>query len=70
LYRGPATKIGGFIDICSEIQGPELRRLYPHKSQKRDESRVFIMNTLFNLPETHLIASLVDFYDRYADHFL
>jgi hypothetical protein len=47
-----------------EIQGPELRRLYPHKSQKRDESRVFIMNTLFNLPETHLIASLVDYYDR------
>jgi hypothetical protein len=28
------------------------------------------MNTLFNLPETHLIASLVDYYDRYADLFL
>jgi hypothetical protein len=64
LYGVPATNFGGFFDICREIQGPELRRLYPHKSQKRDESRVFIMNTLFNLPETHLIASLVDYYDR------
>jgi 5'-nucleotidase len=53
--------------VCREVQGKELRRMYPYKVQKRDETRIFIMNTLFNLAETHLIASLVDYYDRQHD---
>ena len=37
---------------------------YPGGVQRKDEKRVFVMNTLFNLAETFLIAALVDFYDK------
>ena len=30
---------------------------------KKDDNRIFIMNTLFNLAETFLIAALVDYFD-------
>ena len=32
--------------------------------QRKDEKRVFVMNTLFNLAETFLIAALIDFFDK------
>jgi len=43
------------------LNSSEIRALYPHKIQRKDDERVFVMNTLFNLAETHLIASLVHF---------
>jgi hypothetical protein len=36
--------------------------LYPNKFLPLDESRVYVLNTLFNLPETYLLACLVDFF--------
>ncbi len=54
------------VSYCREMVGPEVRRLYPHKILKRDETRIFIMNTLFNLAETHLIASLIDYFHRHS----
>ena len=43
---------------------PLFRRdLYPHKIQRKDPERICVMNTLFNLAETHLIASLTHFMD-------
>lgn len=36
--------------------------LYPNKFLQLDESRVYVLNTLFNLPETYLLACLVDFF--------
>lgn len=36
--------------------------MYPNKFLTLDESRVYVLNTLFNLPETYLLACLVDFF--------
>ena len=38
--------------------------IYPGGVQRKDENRVFVMNTLFNLAETFLIAALIDFFDK------
>uniref|UniRef100_A0A8C9W010 Cytosolic purine 5'-nucleotidase n=1 Tax=Scleropages formosus TaxID=113540 RepID=A0A8C9W010_SCLFO len=50
--------------------GSETRELYPNKFIQRDDTeRFYILNTLFNLPETYLLACLVDFFtncDRYT----
>ncbi|XP_053245310.1 cytosolic purine 5'-nucleotidase isoform X5 [Podarcis raffonei] len=52
------------------MRGPDIREQYPNKFIQRDDTdRFYILNTLFNLPETYLLACLVDFFtncDRYS----
>lgn len=45
----------------------QVYELYPNKFLKLDESRVYVLNTLFNLPETYLLACLVDFLTNSSD---
>ncbi|KAI5108005.1 cytosolic purine 5'-nucleotidase [Silurus meridionalis] len=57
----------GNILVCAHgfnfMRGPETRELYPNKFiQRGDTDRFYILNTLFNLPETYLFACLVDFF--------
>ncbi|KAM7289660.1 cytosolic purine 5'-nucleotidase [Ixodes scapularis] len=56
----------GNILVCCHgfqfLKTGEIYKLYPNKFIKLDESRVFVLNTLFNLPETYLLACLVDFF--------
>uniref|UniRef100_A0A672R9H6 Cytosolic purine 5'-nucleotidase n=1 Tax=Sinocyclocheilus grahami TaxID=75366 RepID=A0A672R9H6_SINGR len=57
----------GNILVCAHgfsfLRGPEIRELYPNKFiQRGDTERFYILNTLFNLPETYLFACLVDFF--------
>uniref|UniRef100_A0A4W4DR67 Cytosolic purine 5'-nucleotidase n=1 Tax=Electrophorus electricus TaxID=8005 RepID=A0A4W4DR67_ELEEL len=57
----------GNILVCAHgfifMRGPEIRELYPNKFiQRGDTERFYILNTLFNLPETYLFACLVDFF--------
>jgi 5'-nucleotidase len=33
-----------------------------------DESRIYVLNTLFNLPETYMLACIVDFFTSSADY--
>ncbi|XP_058956811.1 cytosolic purine 5'-nucleotidase isoform X1 [Pocillopora verrucosa] len=58
----------GNILVCVHgfkfLSGYEVRKLYPNKFVQSDSSRYFILNTLFNLPETHLLACLVDYFDN------
>jgi len=42
----------------------EIEKIYPGSVQKKDNKRIFIMNTLFNLAETHLVAALIDYFDN------
>ncbi|XP_008315585.1 cytosolic purine 5'-nucleotidase isoform X3 [Cynoglossus semilaevis] len=64
----------GNILVCVHgfnfLRGPETRERYPNKFiQRGDTERFYILNTLFNLPETYLYACLVDFFsncDRYT----
>jgi len=58
----------GNILLCMhgfrKLTGSEIRALYPHKIIKKDNDRIFVMNTLFNMPETFLFAAIVDLYNR------
>ena len=42
----------------------EIYELYPNKFLTLDESRIYVLNTLFNLPETYVIACLIDFFTK------
>ena len=44
----------------------EQQYFFKNLATLQDEERVFVMNTLFNLAETHLLASLVHFMDRFG----
>ena len=48
--------------VCYIIFSSQVYELYPNKFQQLDESRVYVLNTLFNLPETYLLACLIDFF--------
>uniref|UniRef100_A0A3Q3JDV9 Cytosolic purine 5'-nucleotidase n=1 Tax=Monopterus albus TaxID=43700 RepID=A0A3Q3JDV9_MONAL len=59
----------GNILVCVHgftfLRGPEIREMYPNKFiQRGDTDRFYILNTLFNLPETYLFACLVDFFSN------
>ncbi|TNM99784.1 hypothetical protein fugu_012817 [Takifugu bimaculatus] len=59
----------GNILVCVHgfnfLRGPEIREKYPNKFiQRGDTERFYILNTLFNLPETYLFACLVDFFSN------
>ncbi|XP_019358294.1 PREDICTED: cytosolic purine 5'-nucleotidase isoform X1 [Gavialis gangeticus] len=64
----------GNLLVCAHgfnfMRGPETREHYPNKFIQRDDTERFhILNTLFNLPETYLLACLIDFFtncDRYT----
>ncbi|KAJ4944167.1 hypothetical protein JOQ06_012712 [Pogonophryne albipinna] len=64
----------GNILVCCHgfnfLRGPKIRERYPNKFIQRDDTeRFYILNTLFNLPETYLFACLGDFFsncDRYT----
>ncbi|EDW82177.2 uncharacterized protein Dwil_GK25265 [Drosophila willistoni] len=67
LY-GNLLKVDAYGNILVCVHGFEFIKhhqvyeLYPNKFLKLDESRVYVLNTLFNLPETYLLACLVDFF--------
>ncbi|KAI0209684.1 Cytosolic purine 5'-nucleotidase [Lamellibrachia satsuma] len=67
LY-GTLLKVDTFGNILLCVKGfrflktQEIRSLYPNKFTELDESRVYVLNTLFNLPETYLLACLIDYF--------
>ncbi|EYC32967.1 hypothetical protein Y032_0002g536 [Ancylostoma ceylanicum] len=71
---GNLLKVDGFGNILVGMHGfkflktSEIEEMYPNKYLQLSESRVFVLNTLFNLPETHLLAYLIDFFDTHPDY--
>ncbi|XP_071449010.1 cytosolic purine 5'-nucleotidase isoform X2 [Hetaerina americana] len=65
---GNLLKVDAYGNILICVHGFEFLKhsqvyeLYPNKFQQLDESRVYVLNTLFNLPETYLLACLIDFF--------
>lgn len=45
-----------------------MYEVYPNKFLQLDESRVYVNNTLFNLPESYLLACLVDFFTNSPEY--
>ncbi|XP_072213277.1 cytosolic purine 5'-nucleotidase-like isoform X1 [Excalfactoria chinensis] len=59
----------GNLLVCAHgfrfLRGAEILHYYPNKFIQRDDTKRFhILNTLFNLTETHLYACLVDFFSN------
>ncbi|GAB0096353.1 cytosolic purine 5'-nucleotidase [Sergentomyia squamirostris] len=73
LY-GNLLKVDAYGNILVCVHGFEFLKhsqvydFYPNKFLKLDESRVYVLNTLFNLPETYLLACLVDFFTNSKEY--
>lgn len=74
LY-GNLLKIDGFGNILVAWHGfqplnyDSLRNYYPNKFvNKEDQSRYYIYNTLFNLPEIYAIAAMIDMYEKLSEY--
>ncbi|VDO36981.1 unnamed protein product [Brugia timori] len=67
---GNLLKVDGFGNILVGVHGfhymkpSEIEELYPNKFLHLSESRIYVLNTLFNLPETYLVACIIDFFDN------
>ncbi|XP_063607172.1 cytosolic purine 5'-nucleotidase-like isoform X1 [Penaeus indicus] len=67
---GNLLKVDGFGNILVCVHGfkflkpSEVYELYPNKFILLDESRIYVMNTLFNLPEIYMVACLIDFFSN------
>lgn len=46
----------------------EIEDCYPNKFVQLSDNKIYVLNTLFNLPETYLIACLVDYFDKSTDY--
>jgi len=72
--HGNMLKVDGFGNIlfCCHglkfMKADEIGVKYPNKFIKLDDSRIFVYNTLFNLPEIYLLACLIDFFQNHKDY--
>lgn len=72
LY-GNLLKVDEFGHILKGMHGlhwlttTEIEEQYPNKFINLTEQRVYVLNTLFNLPETHLIAQVIDYFESHSD---
>lgn len=53
-----------FMLIKNVYYRSEIYAFYPNKFVQLDENRIYIMNTLFALPETYLLACVIDFFSN------
>ncbi|XP_033757253.1 cytosolic purine 5'-nucleotidase-like [Pecten maximus] len=62
----------GNILVCVHgfkfLKGHEVSKLYPNKYIQLDENRIYVLNTLFNLPETYMIACIIDYFNSSKDY--
>nr|CAD7196306.1 unnamed protein product [Timema douglasi] len=71
---GNLLKVDAYGNILVCVHGFEFLKhsqvyeLYPNKFLQLDESRVYVLNTLFNLPETYLLACLIDFFTNFPEY--
>ena len=71
---GTASEIGhSWVKLASDIFLSFLSRQaisekYPNKFIQLDESRIYVLNTLFNLPETYMLACMIDLFSNSADY--
>ena len=49
------------------LTSEEIKHIYPGKIQRKDDKRIFVMNTMFNLAETCLVAQLINYFESLDD---
>lgn len=57
----------GMHGLCW-LSANEIEELYPNKFLNLNEQRVYVLNTLFNLSETHLVAQIIDYFDNKSEY--
>ncbi|KPM05513.1 cytosolic purine 5'-nucleotidase-like protein [Sarcoptes scabiei] len=50
------------------LKTSEIYAIYPNKFVQLDESRIYVLNTLFAQPETYLLACVIDFFSNSPDY--
>ena len=50
------------------LYSQDVSEKYPNKFLILDENRIYVLNTLFNLPETYMLACIVDFFTSSPDY--
>ncbi|KAL8563703.1 Cytosolic purine 5'-nucleotidase [Nucella lapillus] len=70
---GNLLKVDSYGNILVGVHGfkflkrTEIAELYPNKFVTLDDSRQYVLNTLFNLPETYMLACIIDFFTSKTD---
>lgn len=61
----------GNILICVHgfkfLKTSEIFSIYPNKFVQMNDSRIYVLNTLFNQPETCVLAQVIDYFSTHAD---
>jgi len=63
-------QFGKILDCCHGfriLKSDEIKSIYLGKIQRKDDKRIFVMNTVFNLAETYLVAALIDHFESKED---
>eukprot|EP00092_Neocalanus_flemingeri_P082218 GFUD01102881.1.p1 GENE.GFUD01102881.1~~GFUD01102881.1.p1 ORF type:complete len:304 (+),score=78.52 GFUD01102881.1:29-940(+) len=63
-------QFGKILDCCHGfriLKSEEIKSIYPGKIQRKDDKRIFVMNTVFNLAETYLVAALINHFECKED---
>jgi len=74
MHYGNLLKVDAYGNILVCVHGFEFLKAqaisekYPNKFIQLDESRIYVLNTLFNLPETYMLACMIDFFSNSADY--
>jgi len=72
--HGNMLKVDGFGNIlfCCHglkfLKSEEIAQKYPNKFLQLDEKRIYVYNTLFNLPEIYLLACLIDYFQTHEGY--
>lgn len=72
--HGNLLKVDAYGNILVAVHGfkflkaNEIAEKYPNKFLQLEDSRIYVLNTLFNLPETYLLACIVDYFTNHAEY--
>lgn len=73
LY-GNFLKVDAYGNILVCVHGfkflktSEIFNIYPNKFVQMNDSRIYVLNTLFNQPETCVLALVIDYFSTNADY--
>ncbi|BFY97846.1 hypothetical protein BsWGS_00887 [Bradybaena similaris] len=65
---GNLLKVDSYGNILVCVHGfqflkpHEVAELYPNKYIHLDDKRIYVLNTLFNIPETYMLACVIDYF--------
>ena len=68
VFKSVSHDCSFFFFVNIVFSSEDISVKYPNKFLQLDDSRIYVYNTLFNLPEIYLLACLVDFFQNHKDY--